>query len=120
MTPATTNLINAKMIAQMPDGPFIIISGRRVAVVDADLLAAPDRGQIEAAAQDVLRRELLGADDPFLSDPNQCHSPDGGTVERPVVGSVHRRPNSPCPRRRTTWADRRSHAWILKRCQLPD
>ena len=69
LTPATTDLINARTLSQLPDGAFLINCGRGGTVVDADLIAALDAGKIEAAALDVFRDEPLAADSPYWSHP---------------------------------------------------
>ena len=69
LTPATTDLINAQTLLQLPDGAFLINCGRGGTVVDADLIAALDAGKIEAAALDVFRDEPLAADSPYWSHP---------------------------------------------------
>lgn len=65
LTPATTDLLNADVFNQMPKGAFLINVSRGSTIVDGDLLAALDSGQIEAAALDVFREEPLPESDPY-------------------------------------------------------
>jgi len=69
LTPETTNLLDASVFNRMPRGAFLINVSRGMTIVDADLLAALDSGQIEAAALDVFREEPLPADDPYWTHP---------------------------------------------------
>ncbi len=75
LTPATTDILNAAAFLQMPKGSFLINCSRGSTVVDQDLLAALDSGQIEAAALDVFREEPLPQDDPFWTHPNVFVTP---------------------------------------------
>jgi glyoxylate/hydroxypyruvate reductase A len=75
LTPATTDLINKDTLGLMPKGAFIINCSRGATIVDADLLAALDSGQIEAAALDVFREEPLFADDPYWHHPKVSVTP---------------------------------------------
>lgn len=69
LTPATEGLINAKTLAALPKGAFVINSGRGGHVVEEDLLAAIDSGHIAGAALDVFRTEPLPTDHPFWEHP---------------------------------------------------
>ncbi|MEP1766855.1 MAG: glyoxylate/hydroxypyruvate reductase A [Sulfitobacter sp.] len=64
-TAATTNLINADRIAQMPRGAYLINPGRGPLIVDDALIAALDEGQISHATLDVFRVEPLPQEHPF-------------------------------------------------------
>ena len=69
LTPATTGIINERTLAALPRGAFLINVGRGPHVVDADLIAALDRGHLAGAALDVFRTEPLPPDDPFWGHP---------------------------------------------------
>lgn len=96
LTPSTTDLINAKTIAQMPDGAFIINCSRGGTIVDADLLAALDSGKIEAAALDVFREEPLPLEDPYWSHPKVSVTPHAAapsnerSAARFIAGHIRR------------------------------
>ena len=75
LTPATRNLFGAAEFAAMaPHARFLNI-GRGALVVEADLLAALQDGQIAGAALDVFVEEPLPADSPFWRAPNCLVSP---------------------------------------------
>lgn len=69
LTPQTSNLINRDVLDRLPKGAFLINMARGAQVVDEDLLAALDRGQLAGAALDVFRQEPLPATHPFWSHP---------------------------------------------------
>lgn len=64
-TPATTNILNAATLAQMPRGAFLINPGRGPLIDDDALIAALDAGQISHATLDVFRTEPLPQEHPY-------------------------------------------------------
>lgn len=75
LTEATRNLFGAAEFSAMaPHARFISLS-RGALVVEADLLAALNDGQIAGAALDVFVEEPLPADSPFWNTPNCVVSP---------------------------------------------
>ena len=60
-TPATRGLLNAQLFAQLPRGAQLINAGRGTQLVEADLLAALDAGQLDSALLDVVEPEPLPA-----------------------------------------------------------
>ena len=75
LTEATRGLFGAAEFAAMPAHARFINIGRGPLVVEADLLAALDHGEIAGAALDVFVDEPLPADSPFWSAPNCIVSP---------------------------------------------
>lgn len=65
LTPTTTNILNAQLFAQLPRGAYVINVGRGSHLVEDDLLAALDCGQLSGACLDVFRQEPLPIDHPF-------------------------------------------------------
>lgn len=65
LTPETAGILDAEAFAAMPRGGYVINVGRGGHLVDADLLAALDRGQIAGATLDVFSVEPLPAEHPF-------------------------------------------------------
>lgn len=65
VTPDTTDIIDAKLLAKLPAGAQIINVGRGQHVVEADLIAALDSGHIAGAVLDVFRAEPLVRDSPL-------------------------------------------------------
>lgn len=69
LTPATENLIDAGLLAKLPQGAWFINIARGAHVVDEDLLAALTAGHLSGATLDVFRREPLPVDHPFWTHP---------------------------------------------------
>ena len=69
LTPATRGLFNEKAFAAMPRGASLVNLGRGAHVVEADLLAALDSGQLGHAVLDVFHTEPLPAAHPFWPHP---------------------------------------------------
>jgi glyoxylate/hydroxypyruvate reductase A len=74
-TPETAGLINTALLARLAPGALLVNAGRGAAVVDADVLAALDAGQLSWAALDVFATEPLPADHPFWTHPRVLVSP---------------------------------------------
>jgi glyoxylate/hydroxypyruvate reductase A len=74
-TPATANIVNAGLLARLAPGALLVNAGRGAALVDADVLAAVDNGQLSWAVLDVFRTEPLPADDPYWTHPRIFVSP---------------------------------------------
>ena len=69
LTPHTNNLINRDVFDRLPRGAFLINMARGAQVVDEDLLAALDQGQLAGAALDVFRQEPLPENHRFWTHP---------------------------------------------------
>ncbi len=65
LTPATRGLLDAAFFAALPRGASVVNLGRGPHVVDADLLAALDSGQLAHAVLDVFHTEPLPPDHRF-------------------------------------------------------
>jgi glyoxylate/hydroxypyruvate reductase A len=74
-TPATTNIINEKTIAQMKDKAAIINPGRGPLIDDQALLKGLDSGKLSGATLDVFRVEPLPASDPYWIHPKVLVTP---------------------------------------------
>jgi glyoxylate/hydroxypyruvate reductase len=61
LTPATQGLLDARFFAALPRGAGVVNLARGAHVVDADLLAALDSGQVGHAVLDVFQQEPLPA-----------------------------------------------------------
>lgn len=75
LTEATRNRIDARFLAALPQGAHLINVGRGDHVVDADLLAALDSGQLGAATLDAFRTEPLPTDHAFWHHPRITVTP---------------------------------------------
>jgi glyoxylate/hydroxypyruvate reductase len=69
LTPATRGLLDARFFAALPRGASLINLARGPHVVDADLLAALDRGHLQRAVLDVFAAEPLPAEHAFWRHP---------------------------------------------------
>jgi glyoxylate/hydroxypyruvate reductase A len=69
LTPATRDLFDAAVFAQMPRGASLVNLARGAQVVEADLLEALDRGHLQHAVLDVFRTEPLPPGHRFWSHP---------------------------------------------------
>ena len=75
LTPQTESIINARTLAQLQPGAYLINVARGAHVVDADLLAAIASGQVAGATLDVFRQEPLPADHGFWREPRITLTP---------------------------------------------
>ncbi|MFJ2992109.1 2-hydroxyacid dehydrogenase [Pandoraea sp. NPDC087047] len=75
LTPQTVDVLNADLFAKLAQGAFLINVARGAHLVDADLLAALESGQIAGATLDVFRTEPLPADHPFWRTPRVTVTP---------------------------------------------
>lgn len=95
-TPATTNILNADTLAQMPQGAFVINPGRGPLIDDDALLAALETGRIAHATLDVFRIEPLPQDHPFWEHPQVTVTPHiaaetrASTASQAVVENIRR------------------------------
>jgi glyoxylate/hydroxypyruvate reductase len=80
LTPATTGIINAPTLAALPRGATVINAARGGHVVDADLIAALDRGHIAHATLDVFATEPLPVEHPFWRHPRITLTPHAASV----------------------------------------
>lgn len=70
LTPDTEDILDATTLGALPRGAVLINAARGKHVVDDDLIAALDSGQLSGATLDVFREEPLPADHPFWSHPD--------------------------------------------------
>ena len=67
LTPETKGILNAALFAQLPSGASVINCARGRHLVEEDLLAAIERGQIKQSTLDVFHQEPLPPEHPFWS-----------------------------------------------------
>jgi len=75
LTAETEGVLDAALFAAMPKGAAIVNAARGRHLVDADLLAALDSGQLAAAVLDVFREEPLPRAHPFWRHPRIVLTP---------------------------------------------
>ena len=83
LTRETEGILCARTFAMMPKGAMVINVGRGRHVVDADLIAALDTGQLSYAALDALHPEPLPPDSPLWAHPKVTVMPH--VARRPTV-----------------------------------
>src|SRR3546814_14100269 len=75
LTAETNGILNARTFAKLPRGAAVINVGRGGQLVEGDLLAALDSGQISGATLDVFQQEPLPAAHPFWEPPRVLMTP---------------------------------------------
>lgn len=75
LTPQTRGILDARTFARLPTGAFVINIARGEHVVEADLLAALDSGQLAGAMLDVFSAEPLPPDHPYWRHPRILVTP---------------------------------------------
>jgi glyoxylate/hydroxypyruvate reductase A len=84
LTPETRGILDARLLARLPRGAFVINGARGGHVVDADLLAALDNGQVAGAALDVFQPEPLPPDHPYWAHPRVVMTPHAASITIPA------------------------------------
>ncbi|MBL8703404.1 MAG: glyoxylate/hydroxypyruvate reductase A [Rhodospirillales bacterium] len=96
LTAETTDILNAKLFAAMPQGSYLINIGRGRQLVEQDLVAALDSGHIAGAALDVFRTEPLPPESPLWAHPKIVVTPHIAAMTDPrssvlqVVANIKR------------------------------
>lgn len=86
LTPETEGILNAGLFASLPKGARVINVARGQHLVEADLLAALESGQVGAATLDVFHEEPLPDNHPFWDHPNILVTPHVASLIDPVAG----------------------------------
>jgi glyoxylate/hydroxypyruvate reductase len=74
-TPDTTGILDAHAFGKLAQGAYLVNIARGAHLVDDDLLAALDSGQLAAATLDVFQTEPLPQDHPFWTHPRVSVTP---------------------------------------------
>ncbi|MEL7885404.1 glyoxylate/hydroxypyruvate reductase GhrA [Serratia marcescens] len=82
-TPQTVGILNRELFAQLRPGAYLINIARGAHLVEADLLAALEQGQLAAATLDVFAREPLPQDHPFWRHPRVTITPHIAAITLP-------------------------------------
>ena len=90
LTPVTADILNADLFAQLPTGAYVINVGRGGHLVDDELIAAIDNGQLSGACLDVFRQEPLAKSHRFWSHPLIKVTPHCSSLTAPesVAGQI--------------------------------
>lgn len=96
LTAETRGILDAKTFAKLPKGAAVVNVGRGGQLVEKDLLAALDSGQVGGATLDVFQQEPLPAKHPFWTHPRVFMTPHIAsmtipqTAVRAVVANIQR------------------------------
>lgn len=85
LTPHTQNILNIEHFNCLPKGAYLINIGRGEHLVEDDLLAALDSGQLSGACLDVFRQEPLPPAHPFWTNPRIRVTPHIASVTNPAT-----------------------------------
>jgi glyoxylate/hydroxypyruvate reductase A len=87
LTPSTGGILNAKTFSGLPQGASVINVGRGPHLVEADLLAALDSGQLSRAILDVTETEPLPAHNPLWAHPRVFVTPHVASMTQPETAA---------------------------------
>jgi len=87
LTPETECIVNARTLAMLPKGAFLINAGRGPLIDDEALLAALASGRVAHVTLDVFREEPLPADHPFWRHPQITVTPHIAAFTRYKTGA---------------------------------
>jgi glyoxylate/hydroxypyruvate reductase A len=83
LTPATRGILNTATLSLLPEGAVIINAARGGHLIEPDLLAALDEGQISGATLDVFATEPLPPDSPLWTHPRVVITPHMASLTDP-------------------------------------
>lgn len=82
-TPETTGILNLNLFNQLQKGAYIINLARGAHLIEQDLLAALDNGQLAGASLDVFASEPLSQMHPFWTHPRVAITPHVAALTMP-------------------------------------
>jgi len=106
LTLATEGILSAAVFAQMPKGAAIINVGRGLHLVEADLVAELDGGQLSEAVLDVFPKEPLDPAHPFWTHERIVVTPHVAALTNPATASLIVAENLRRLMRGEAWPDR--------------
>jgi glyoxylate/hydroxypyruvate reductase A len=83
LTSKTKGILDQKTFAKLPAGAYVINIARGQHLIEKDLLAAINSGQLEGACLDVFEVEPLPEDHPFWSHPKIFVTPHISSLTYP-------------------------------------
>ena len=96
LTPKTRGILNHETFHKLPTGAYVINVARGQHLIEKDLLAAVDSGQLDGACLDVFEVEPLFEDHPFWGHPKIIVTPHISSLTYPkavapqVIDNYHR------------------------------
>ena len=87
LTEQTDSILNAALFAQLPKGACVINVGRGEHLVERDLLAALEAGQLDSATLDVFRNEPLPPESHLWSHPRVIVTPHIASMTIPETAA---------------------------------
>ena len=88
LTPATSGVLNRTTFAALPEGAVVINAARGDHLIEADLIAALDAGQLAGAVLDVFSVEPLPQDHPLWRHPKVLITPHVASLSNPTTGAA--------------------------------
>ena len=89
LTDQTQGILNARNLAQLPRGAFLINAGRGGHQIETDILTALESGQLSGAALDVFETEPLPISSPLWDHPNVTITPHVASMTDPNSSAIH-------------------------------
>ena len=83
LTPETRGILNRRALGLLPRGAYLLNAARGGHVVQEELLAALESGQVAGAALDVFEPEPLPSDHPFWAHPRVVMTPHAASITIP-------------------------------------
>ncbi len=87
LTPQTAGVLDARAFARLKPGALVVNAARGAHVVEEDLVAALDAGQLGAAVLDVQREEPMGPRHPFWFHPKIATFPHVAALTVPATAA---------------------------------
>jgi glyoxylate/hydroxypyruvate reductase A len=87
LTEDTAGILSAATFADLPRGAFVINVARGAHLVEADLIAALDSGQLAGATLDVFREEPLPPENPLWRHPKVLITPHVASYASPLTAA---------------------------------
>ncbi|MSO54292.1 MAG: glyoxylate/hydroxypyruvate reductase A [Rhodospirillales bacterium] len=93
LTAETTGILNAKTLAELPEGAYVINPGRGAHIIDADMLAALNSGRLGGAVLDTFMQEPLPSTDPYWKHPKVIVTPHCASWNIVSIAAAHQAEN---------------------------
>jgi len=87
LTPETHHVLDAELFAKLPKGAHVINVARGGHLVESDLIAALDSGQLSGATLDVFEHEPLPASSPIWKHPKIIATPHIAAITSPAAAA---------------------------------